>query len=122
MGAAPLPERAGVGSLISIAKDDAVPVESIDIIVSICRSILSGKCVSIEVGLPGRMSSDEYHAPIEGSTGQETGKTAASSYNRPPGDSTVRPVSTARKRPSLQTQKLVLAALRLWELKNGYRR
>jgi hypothetical protein len=69
------------------------------------------------------MTSDEYHAPIEGSTPEETGKTAASYYNRPLGDSTVRPASTGRKRASIgQTQKLVLAALRLWELKNGYRR
>jgi hypothetical protein len=69
------------------------------------------------------MSSDEYHARIEGSTGEETGKTAVSYHNRAPEDSTVRPVSTVRKRVSIgQTQKLVLAALRLWELKNGYRR
>jgi hypothetical protein len=32
-------------------------------------------------------------------------------------------ISTARKRSTIgQTQKLLLAALRLWELKNGYRR
>jgi hypothetical protein len=35
----------------------------------------------------------------------------------------VRPISTARKLPTIgQTKKLFLAALRLWELKNGYRR
>jgi hypothetical protein len=39
------------------------------------------------------------------------------------GDSTVRPISTARKRLTIgQTQKLLLAALRLREMKNGYRR
>jgi hypothetical protein len=64
------------------------------------------------------MSSDEYQGLPEGGTGKVTGKTAA-----PQEDSTVRPILTARKRPSIgQTQKLLLAALRLWELKNGYRR
>jgi len=71
--------------------------------------------------LPGPMTSDEYRGPIEGRTGKVTGKTAAP-YNPPHGDSTVRPISTARKPPTIgQTQKLLLAALRLWELKNGYR-
>jgi len=64
------------------------------------------------------MSSVEYHGPAEGRTGKVTAKSAP-----PRGDSTSRPVSIARKRPSIaQTQKLLLAALRLWELKNGYRR
>jgi hypothetical protein len=76
----------------------------------------------MKAGLPGRMSSDQYHGPTEGRTGKVTGKTAAP-YDPPHGDSAVRPVSIARKRPSIaQTQKLLLAALRLWELKNGYRR
>jgi hypothetical protein len=64
-------------------------------------------------GLPGRMSSR---------TGKVTGKTAAP-HNPPHGDSTVRPISTGQKRPTIgQAQKLLLAALRLWELKNGYSR
>jgi hypothetical protein len=68
------------------------------------------------------MSLDEYHGATEGGTGKVTGKTAAP-YDPPPhGDSTVRPISTAQKRPTIgQTQKLLLAALRLWELKNGFR-
>ena len=73
-------------------------------------------------GLPGRMSSDEYHGPPEGTTGKGTAKIAAP-HDPADGASTVRPISTARKRPTIgQTQKLLLAALRLWELKNGYRR
>jgi hypothetical protein len=68
------------------------------------------------------MSSDEYHGPPEGTTGKGTAKTAAP-HDPADGASTVRPISTARKRPTIgQTQKLLLAALRLWELKNGYRR
>jgi len=68
------------------------------------------------------MSSDEYHGSTEGRTGKVTGRTAAP-YDPPDGDSTVRPILTARKRSTIgQTQKLLRAALRLWELKNGYRR
>jgi len=64
------------------------------------------------------MSSDEYHAATECRTGKVTGKTAAP--DDPP--DRVRLISTARKRPTIgQTQKLLLAAIRLWELKNGYR-
>jgi hypothetical protein len=73
-------------------------------------------------GFPGRMSSDEYHGSTEGRTSKVTQKTTAP-YDPPHGDFTVRPISTARKRPTIgQRQKLLLAALRLWELKNGYRR
>jgi hypothetical protein len=51
-----------------------------------------------------------------------TGKTAAPD-DRPYEDSILGPISTARKQPSIgQTKKLLLAALRLWELKNGYPR
>ena len=68
------------------------------------------------------MSSDEYHGATEGRTGKVTGKTAVP-CDPSHGDSTVRPISTPRKRPTIgQTQKLLLAALRLWELKNGFRR
>ena len=103
-------------------RNDATPINLLDIIVPIIDPNESGKYVSMKAGLPGRMSSDEYHGPTEGRTGKATGKTA-SAYDPPHGDSTVRPVSTARKQPSIaQTQRLLLAALRLWELKNGYRR
>ncbi len=58
----------------------------------------------------------------EGTTGKGMAKTAAL-HDPADGASTVRPISTARKRPTIgQTQKLLLAALRLWELKNRYRR
>ena len=66
------------------------------------------------------MSSDEYYGATEGRTGKVTGKTAAP-YDPPHGDSMVQPISKARKRPTIgQTQKLLLTALRLWELKMAF--
>jgi len=71
--------------------------------------------------LPGRMNSDEYQAATKSRTGKVREKTPAP-LDPPYRDSTVRLISTARKRPTIgQTQKLLLAAIRLWELKNGYR-
>jgi hypothetical protein len=67
------------------------------------------------------MNSDDYHEATEGRRAKVTGKTAAPRIplHR---DSADRLISTARKRPTIaQTQKLLLAAIRLWELKNGYR-
>jgi hypothetical protein len=76
----------------------------------------------MKAGLPTRITSDEYYRSTEGRTGKVTIKTTAP-YDRPHGDSTVWPISTARKQPTIgQTKKLLLAALRLWELKNGFRR
>jgi hypothetical protein len=58
-----------------------------------------------------------------GRTRRVTGK-AAAPYDPPLGDSKIRPFSSIRKQPPpiAQTLKLLRAALRLWELKNGYRR
>jgi hypothetical protein len=67
------------------------------------------------------MNSDDYHEATEGRRAKVTWKTAAPRIplHR---DSADRLISTARKRPTIsQTQKLLLAAIRLWELKNGYR-
>jgi hypothetical protein len=53
--------------------------------------------------------------------GKVTGKTAAPHDPRHT-DATVRLISTDGKGPTVgQTQKLLLAAVRVWELKNGYR-
>jgi hypothetical protein len=77
----------------------------------------------MNAGLPGRMSSDDYYGPTKGkAAGKVTEKTAAP-YGPPDRDSRVQPISTTRKQPTIgQTRKLLLAALRLWELKNGYHR
>jgi hypothetical protein len=75
----------------------------------------------MKAGLPKRITSDEYYRSAEGRTGKVTLKTTAP-YDPPHGDSTVRRIPTPQKLLSIgQTKKLLLAALRLWELKNGYR-
>jgi hypothetical protein len=67
------------------------------------------------------MSSHEYHRPTKARRGKLTQKTAPP-YNRPRTDSMVELISAAQKGPIIsQTQKLLLAAIRLWEVKNGYR-
>jgi len=66
-----------------------------------------------------RMSSREYHRRTEAR--MVTGKTSAP-HHRLHTDTRVRLTSTVRKGAIIgRSQRLLLAAIRMWELKNGYR-